>query len=107
MTTTVTTTPAPTYNYQAKHKCITIQIETNLESKLEVAIDKLQQSVATFEQKFDQKLNQQIKQLEATQTDKAMQETHTCKHLSYLVSKISILVDLTHHLMPVTGARHP
>jgi len=89
------------FDYQAKLKCITIEIETNLKAKLDTAIINLQSSVTTLKTKIDQKFNQCIKSIKATQADKMAQDNHSreleevTKQLSYLVSKVSILVDLS------------
>jgi len=105
--TSVTMIPASTFDYQAKLKCITIKIEANLKSKLDAVIAKLQLSVETLEQKFNE--NSISK---AMQVDKAPRENHThelaqiTQPMSYLVSKISVLVDMTHHPMPMNGTRH-
>ena len=56
-TTTLTSTP-PTFGYQAKLKCITLESKTILKAKLKAVIANLQSLVDTLKKKFEQKLNQ-------------------------------------------------
>jgi len=65
-------TSTPAFDYQARLKCITIEIETNLKAKLDTAIANLQSSVTVLKTKINQKFNQHIKLIKATQADKMM-----------------------------------
>ncbi len=116
-TTTTTTAPLTSatlpFDYHAKLKCITLEIETTLKAKLKVAIANLQSSVDTLERKFEQKLNQQIELIKVTQANKSMQDTHLCKleeitkSLCYLIDKVPLLIDTPRNPMLANSTGKP
>jgi len=94
-------TATPAFDYQAELKRISHEIETNLKAKLDAAINNLQATVTALESKIEQKFNQHIEAIKATQADKTTQDNHSreleeiTKQLGFLVSKVSLLVDLS------------
>jgi len=102
-------TAALVFDYQAELKRISHEIETNLKAKLDAAINHLQATVTALESKIEQKFNQHIESIKATQADKMTQDNHSrkleeiTKQLGFLVSKVSLLVDLSTSPMPFKG----
>jgi len=104
--------PAPAFDYHVELQRISEEIETKLKAKLEAAIANLESSFKALENKLEQKLNQHIATIQASQADKATQDKHSrdleliTKQLGYLVSKVSLLVDMSTLPTPIQGVGH-
>jgi len=102
-------TAVPQYDYQAKLRRITHEIETNLKSKFEAAIAQLRTMVETMEKTFDQKLTEHFARITTTQANKTIQDNHTneliliTKQFSYLIEQLSQLLGKLILPMPFNG----
>jgi len=114
VTTTTTTalpaaTPAEPFDYQATLDRITRDVETNLKAKFDAAIENLQKSFTSLEERVDHKIQHHMEILKNLQADKDTQVTHTkrleqvSKTLDYLVEKIHLLLDSEHYPTPMRG----